>query len=340
MIWLFVFVISIFTLFWSGSRLVKSIAGIAKYLGWSEFVVAFFIVAFVGAAPNFFVGVNAALQGLPELSFGEIVGGTVVDMTLAVALAILISGNAIPVKSKMVQDSAIFTAVIAILPLFLILDGGLARIDGMVLMLAFAVYMVWLFSKEERFRKKYEVSENGKAVKNSKVRLFEFVKPNNGKSYKEIKQFKSFLKDLLRSFYCAALILVASFGVVASARVFAGYLGASVSVIGILVVGLGNAFPETYFAVISALKRKTWMILGDLMGTVIVCSTFVLGLVVLINPIENVDLSPFIIARVFLLISALLFLLFVKTDRKITKTEAVILLSIYLIFLFTVLAFQ
>lgn len=302
---------------------------VSKYLGWREFVVAFFVVAFAGAVPNILVGLNSALQGVPELSFGEIVGGNVVDMTLAVALAILISGNAISVKSKMVQDSAVFTVVIAVLPLVLILDNDLSRSDGLVLLLAFFIYIVWLFSKEERFRKKYRTLKNNA---NHKMGLIDFIKPK--KASKEVRQFKRFLKNLIASFYYLILLLIASFGVVNSSQVFAQSLGVGIPIIGIFLVGLGNALPETYFAIVSARKGRTWLILGDLMGSVIVCATLVLGLVVLVSPIKDIDFSPFVIARAFLVISALLFLIFVKTDRKITKTEAAFLLFLYLMFLF------
>ena len=74
------------------------------------------------------------------------------------------------------------------------------------------------------------------------------------------------------------------------------------------------------------------MILGNLMGSVIIISTFVLGIVALIHPIEIPDFSPFAIARLFLVAAALLFFFCVKTDQKVTRKEAVLLLLIYIIF--------
>lgn len=314
MIWLFVFIISFLLLFWSGSQLVKCLMGIAKYLGWREFVVAFFVMAFVGASPNIFVGVNAALQGIPELSFGEIVGGNMVDLTLAVALAVLIGGSDLKIKSRMVQTSTIFTAVIALLPWILILDGSLGRGDGIILLLAFAFYTFWLFSKGERFKKTYQ--DGGKKWKNTSPRYF-----------------KIFLKNLIKTLIALFLLIIASWGIVKSAQVFSDTLGVGIPIIGILLIGLGNALPETYFAVASARKKRTWLILGNLMGSVIFCATLVLGIIVLISPIENIDFSPFIIARIFLIISSVFFLIVARTGQKITKKEALVLLAIYILFL-------
>lgn len=332
MIWILIFIISFLLLFWSGSKLVQYLMGMAKYLGWREFVVAFFIMAFAGASPNIFVGINSALQGIPELSFGEIVGGNIIDMTLAVALAVLIGGNSLKVRSKMVQTSAIFTAVIAFLPWVLILDGDLGRGDGLILLLTFALYVFWLFSKEERFRKIYR--PNGKKQKS----FLAFIRKE--KEQKIFKQFKIFLKNLVKILIALFLLIIASWGIVKSAQVFSDALNISIPIIGIILISLSNALPETYFAIVSARKKRTWLVLGNLMGSVIVCATLVLGVVVLIHPIVNIDFSPFAIARIFLAISAVFFLVAVRTDKRISKKEAILLIAIYLAFLLSEIYFR
>ena len=333
MFWLFVFIVSCLLLFWSGSHLVLSLMGIARYLHLREFIVAFFIMAFAGSLPNLFIGIHSALQKIPELSFAEIVGGNVVDLTLAVALAVLITGDNLPVRSKMGQTSTFFTAAIAVLPLILIWDGSLTKQDGWVLLLAFGLYLFWLFSREERFRKVYKnhKKKTGPPGKKPAFSFFDFLMRKKGKN--PFLRFRNFLKNLIGSIFFLALLLAASWGVVESAQAFSALLGLSLPIIGILIVGLGNALPETYFALASARKHQTWMILGDLMGSVIVCSTLILGIVVLICPIENIDISPFAIARIFLILAAVFFFISVKTDRKITKKEAFFLLLIYIFFI-------
>ncbi len=336
MIWLFIFIISCFVLFWSGSRLVKGLIRMARYLALREFVLAFFVMAFAGTLPNLFVGISSALHGIPELSFGEVVGGNVVDLTLAVGLAVLIGGTALPVRSRMVQTSTIFTAAVAILPLILILDGNLGRGDGLILLLAFGLYIFWLFSKEERFRKVYRGNKNEHG--HAPLGFIDFLR--NRKEPKSIKRFKTFLRDLRKVIVALILLLAASWGVVQSAQVFANTLNVALPIIGILIVGLGNALPETYFAIVSARRKQTWLILGNLMGSVIVCATLVLGIVVLIHPIKDIDFSPFAIARIFLIISAVFFLIVVRTGQKITKKEGLLLIAIYILFLIAEIFFR
>jgi len=310
MLWFYIliFIICCILIYLSGEWVIGGLMRIARFLGWREFVVAFFVMALAATLPNLFVGISSALHKIPQLSFAEVVGGNVVDLTLAVALAALIA-KGLPAESRLIQTSSIFTLVIALLPLLLILDGKLGRGDGLILILIFAFYIFWLFSKEERFKKIYD-----------------------GHPVLIVKEFKFFLRDLGKVFLGIILLLLAAEGIVRSVQFFAESLNLSLVLIGILIVGLGNALPETYFAVVSAKKGQTWMILGDLMGSVIMPATLVLGIVALICPIEILDFSPFAIARFFLIISALFFFFFVRTGQKITKKEAFFLLSLYIIF--------
>jgi len=296
-------------LYFSGEWVIGGLMRMARFLGWREFVVAFFVMAFAASLPNLFIGITSALHKIPQLSFGDVAGNNLVALTIAIALAVLISKKELPAESRTVQTTSIFTIIAALLPLLLILDGKLSRIDGILLIAFFIFYLFWLFSKRERFTKIYDTQ---------KIPI--------------IKEFKLFLKDLGKLILGIMLLIIAAQGIVASAQFFAKSFDITLVLIGVLITGLGSALPEIYFAVASAKRGETWMILGDLMGAVIVPATLVLGIVALIHPIEISDFSPLAIARFFLIISALFFLFFVRTDCKITKKEALFLLSIYLIF--------
>ena len=192
----------------------------------------------------------------------------------------------------------------------MISDHYLSRIDGVLLILSYFVYISWLFSKKERFTKIYDHST-------------------------ELLNSKTFIKDLLFLILSIVLLLVGAKGIVSSASVFSTVLNLPIGLIGLFIVGLGNALPETFFSIQAAKKGQDWMILGDLMGGVVMTATLVLGTVALIMPINIVDFSPFAIARIFLIISALFFIFCLRSDSKISKKEGVLLLLIYLFFLIT-----
>lgn len=310
------FIISLALLLWAGSFLVSALMRIAKFLGWREFVVAFFVIAFASTIPNFFIGISSALHKIPQLSFGDVVGGNLVDLTLAVALATLFA-KTLPTKSRLVQASSFFTIIVALLPLLLILDGTLGRGDGLLLIFAFFFYIFWLFSKKERFTKVYEDRKD-----------------------LPIKGFIFFFKDLVKVIIGIGLLLIAAECVVRTLSFIARSFNWQLSLLGILIVGLGNALPETYFAIASARKGQNWMILGNLMGSIIAPATLVLGTVALISPIVIPDFSPFVIARVFLIIAALLFFFFIRTGREVTRREAIFLLFLYILFVILEISFH
>jgi len=311
MLWFYilVFIVSCALLIVAGKWLVDALSRLAAVLKLKEFVVAFFIMAIGTTIPNLIVGIVSALNGVPELSFGDVVGSNIFDLTVVMGLAALISKAGLSSNSKTVQGSSVFSIMIAILPLILILDGNLSRIDGVLLLLGFVVYSVWLFGKKERFVKVYDKSPEkinlGLLCKNAGV-----------------------------IFLGAILLLAGGAGVVRSASFFSQYLNLPLELIGMFIVAIGTCLPETFFCLHAARKSQDWLILGNLMGNVVITATLVLGTVALISPINIGNISSFAVARFFLLVSAVLFFFFIKTSQKITKKEGLLLASLYLAFIF------
>ncbi|MFH1780966.1 MAG: sodium:calcium antiporter [Candidatus Nealsonbacteria bacterium] len=294
----------------AGKWLIDALSRIGVYLKLKEFVLAFLIVGIGATIPNLIIGVVSALHKIPELSFGDVMGANIFDISIVVGLAALISCGGLSSNSRTVQGSSVFVIIIALLPLFLIFDGNLSRMDGAVLLAAFAVYTVWLFSKKDRFTKIYE-------------------------NYPQKFSTKEIVKDVLIIFAGLVLLFIGGQGVVYSAMFLYETFHLPLGLIGIFIVAIGTCAPEVFFSLQAARKGQDWMILGSLMGNVVATSTFVLGVVSLITPIKIVDFSPFIIARLFLIIAALSFFFFTKTGRKITKKEGLILIGIYIAFLIT-----
>jgi len=306
LVYVLVFIGSALILGYTSNRLIKSLSKVARFLKWKEFVVAFFTMALAASLSNFFVGISSVIHKIPELSFSDVIGGSIVDLTLAAGLAALISNKGLKLKSRTVQGSAIFTLLIAILPILLIQDGILSRFDGILLIIVFCLYIFWVFKKEDRFTKEYNSEK---------------VKPANA------------LKNFFIIILTVIALLIASEGIVQSARYFAQALGLSLPLVGLLIVGIGNALPEISFAVQAAKKGDDWLVIGDLMGSIIIPATLVLGIVAILSPIEIPDFSPFAIARIFLVLAALAFVIFTRTKQTIDKREGLYLIGLYILFL-------
>ena len=299
---------SFFFLALAGKWLIDALSRIGVCLKLKEFVLAFFIMGVGATLPNLIIGVTSALKKIPELSFGDVMGANIFDLSLVVGLVTLISRSGLSSSSRTIQGSSIFMMVIALLPIFLVLDGSLSRLDGIFLLAAFAAYTCWLFSKKDRFTKVY---------KNCPLKF---------STWEIVKDTFTITAGLL-------IIFIGGQGVVYSATFFYETFHLPLGLIGMFVVAIGTCMPETFFSLQAARKGQDWMILGNLMGNVIITSTFVLGIVSLIAPIKIVDFSPFAIARLFLIIAVLFFIFFVKTGHKITRREGLVLIGVYIAFL-------
>lgn len=302
-----IFIVSFFILAFASKKLVFSLTKIARFLGWKEFVVAFFAMALAASVSNFSVGISSAFHGIPQLSLSDVIGGNIIDLSLVVALGVLISRNGLKSSGRTIQGSAVFVILITILPLILMFDGTISRVDGAVLILSFFIYAFWLFSKKERFHKAYNNINKLKA--------------------------KDFFKEIFFLSCYLFLLLLAAEGIVSSATYFSNIFNLPLVLIGILIISMGNALPELFFTIQAAKKGRGWVIIGNLMGSIIFPSTLVLGIVALIMPIEIANFSPFAIGRFFLIISAVFFLIFLRTGKRISKKEGLFLLLIYLLFI-------
>lgn len=303
----------------SGEIIIGSLIKLSRFLGLKEFVVAFFIMAFASSLPNFFVGITSALKGVPELSLGDVFGNNFTSLTLAVAVATLFSPQKqIQIESRTIKSSSLFAMAAAILPVVLIADGTLSRIDGLLLVALFVFYSYWLFSKKERFSKVYEEEEEQKPW---------------GVVLKEL------INDISKIGVGVVLIFIAAQGIVGSSSFFADIFNIPIGLIGLLVVGFGNALPEAYFSVASARKGETFMILGNLLGSVVIPATIVLGVVALIHPIDVSKTSFLVVSRFFTIAAVVFFFIFSRSHSTISRKESIFLALLYIAFIVSMISF-
>ncbi len=300
----FIFISSCFLIIFASKIIIDSLHRLSCRLGWKEFIVAFFAASIGAVIPELFIGIRSAIAGVPELALGSVIGQNLVLLTFSVAICTFIL-KGIVVESRTVRAGANFALIAVILPFILLYNGVLTRLDGIILILTCVVYILWLFSKEDHFLKKYD----GKTFKCSAVR------------------------DGLIIFFGFLFVVLSAEGIIYSAQSFSEYYNIPVGLFGLFAVGLGVALPETFFSISLAKKGHSWMILGSILGAVALSSTLVLGVVAIIKPIEVVDFQSLRAAQFFLISAGFFLLFFIRTSNKLNKREAWFLLGIYLMFL-------
>ncbi len=298
-----IFIFSCLLIILSSRWVIDALYRLTVRLKWKEFVVAFFTVSIGAVLPELFIGIRSALKGVPEMAFGSIIGQNIVLFTLSVAICTFIL-HEIKVESRTVRAGTTFALCSVILPFIFLLNGEISRFNGVILIAFCFLYIYWMFSERDRF-----------------------LKPCG-----ELLTESSLLKDIGIIFSGLLLVVVSAEGIVFTAQSFSETLNIPIVLFGVFAVGLGVALPETFFSAMLARKGQSWMILGGLMGAVALSSTLVLGIVALISPIKIDYFSP--LAILFLIVGGVFLLFFVRTNNKITKKEAGVLLLIYFLFLF------
>jgi cation:H+ antiporter len=130
---------------WSAERLVEGVVGTSVALGVSAFVVS---VVFVGFDPeNLAVGSVGAAQGLSGIAAGSVIGAAMVAVGLAFGVTALLA----PMRFAQAPRRVLVIPIAAIL-LFgaLAFDGALSRVDGAVLLAAFALAVLELLRLSRR----------------------------------------------------------------------------------------------------------------------------------------------------------------------------------------------
>lgn len=299
----------------AGDWLIRALSNVSEFLGWKEFTVAFIVMSIATASPELFIGIGSAFRGIPELSLGNIIGQNIIHFTVAIFILVLIRGS-FSVRSPATKTAAFFSAFMAVFPLVLVLDGSLSRIDGLILILLFIGYTFRL-------------------IRNSKRRVIIFDEPDNAISESKslLKNFGLFMKNIWFLLIGIFILLVASQGIISASTYFVGFFNIPFVVMGAVIVGLGTSLPELYFSALSARKGETELMAGNLLGSTVVSTSLVLGIVSLISPITNITWHSYAASRIFLFISVCLFIAFLLSDKKVNKKEAAILLSVYLLFI-------
>ncbi len=299
------FIISASALIISATLLVKSLSKISHFLRLPEFTTAFILMALATTMPELFVGISSALSKVPAISLGNIIGASLIDLTLIIGIITLV-GKGIKIKSsKFEKDIAhIPIAIILILILYLI-GNSLSRIDGIII-LGFFIFNSYNMLKK---RKKYPA----KFRKNQKIRRTDVI-------------MSSFI------FILALIILfLSSKYAVTYASSIAADLNLPQIIIGIFLISIATTLPELVFSFKATELGHEEMALGDLTGAVISNLTLVTGITAIIYPIE-VEALSFLISISFLFIASLIFIKFLKSNRELSIKEGTALIFFYIIF--------
>jgi len=303
-----VFLASLFFLTRSSSLLVRSVTGIARLMGISEYMVSFIFMSFATSISELFVGISSAVNGANILSLGNILGANLVNLTLVIGISSLVRGG-IKMESKVSRGNFWLIFILSLFPLMLGADGVISRADGLILLVSFLVYIWHVLGEKEYFSKILNHSQQG------------------------LESVGETARDLAWFFAAAVLLLLSSSALVWSGVRIADKISFGLFSFGVIFIALGTTLPELAFGVRAALSRHGSMAVGNALGSVAFNSAFIVGMVSLIRPIYIPGLGQFLLVSLAFVGAFVLFNLFVFRRADVSRREGAILLAVYLIFL-------
>ena len=291
-------------LVWSADKFVDGAVGVAKFCGMSTLLIGMVIVGFGTSAPELTVSAISASQGNPEIALGNAYGSNIANIALILGATALISP--ILMQRSVIRGDLPNLLVVSILSIFLVCDGSVARWNGVILLVVFAMalgYSIW------REMKKGEGDKVG-----------QLECPSLGKS-------------IFWLLLGLVLLVASSRALVWGAVDIARTLGVSDLLIGLTIVAIGTSLPELASSIAAARKGENDLALGNIIGSNLFNTLAVVGLAATISPMDEIENE--VIYRDMPLMTGLTVALIVlgyrrKGDGRLNRIAGAILLAVYI----------
>lgn len=288
-------------------------SAIAQRFRVPEFVIGLTIVGIGTSTPELIVSLLSALQGHDDLAVGNVVGSNLFNSLVILGVCALIAPIALT-RGNIRRDipigmGAAFLFLFFSAERYLHLSSAdrIGRIEGAVMVLCYIALMI--FSVREALRENRALPAAGAQSAGAKLPT--------------IRLCTLMIAGGLAGLICGGELFLKG------ATELARKLGVSESVIAITLVAGGTSLPELASSVVSILKGKSELALGNVVGSNIANILLILGLSATIRPLEMggitlADVGMVALSSVLLFLSAFMF-----RRRTLDRWEGVFFLLLY-----------
>ena len=251
----FLLVIGFVLLIKGADFFVEGSSAVAKMLKVPSIIIGLTIVAMGTSLPECAVSITASMTNNNALAVSNAVGSNIFNLMVVCGFCALFNPLAVE-KSTLLKEFP-FSVVCAILLLVCGYFGmELGRTDGLLLLVVFVCFLVWMVRSAMKARANASDEE-----------------------YETLPVWKCIL-------FIVGGIIAIKFGgdfVVEGASAVAAKMGLSQNLIGLTIVACGTSLPELVTSVVAARKNELDMALGNVIGSNIFNILFVLGIAALIS---------------------------------------------------------
>lgn len=294
-----IFVGSLLVLLKASDVFVDSAEEIGLSFGISPFVIGVTIIAFGTSLPELATSIAAVLGGNSEIVLGSVVGSNITNIALVLGIVSIVSKK-IVLENNIWEMDMPFLWASAFMLWFVVQDGHVYLPEALVLICCIIIFLVNSFKGDE---------ETTDSTKNPKASI------------------KTYIFLLLGGVF---VWLSADYTIYAIQEL-STIAGIPPEIIALSAVALGTSLPEVIVSVNAARKGKTSIAVGNVLGSNIFNTFFVLGIPALIGDLK---IAPQILEFSLPLMIAMTILFgLAANDKEISRTEGLIFLMFYAIFM-------
>lgn len=285
---------------WGADKFTDGASSMARRWNVSEMVIGLTVVSLGTSLPEFVVSLFSALEGSADMSVGNVVGSNLFNSLVIVGISALFIS--LTLTKRLISRDILFVIFSSVILVALGHDGEVNRWEGLVLFICFCMYMYYsyLSAKQE----KEELSD--------------------AETY-------SWMKTIFYIILGIGCLVGGGNILVSSATSLALSCGMSERVVGLTILAAGTSLPELATSVVAARKGSRGMAIGNVVGSNLFNIFFILGVSSLICPLTIKGIGT--LDWVALLGSSMLLFAFGRTGHKITRTEGIVMLSLYILYM-------
>lgn len=284
----------------SADLIVLNLRKTGEKLGIKIFILGI-ILGIMTSTPEMAIGINSTLMNVPDMSFGNLVGGTIVLLALILGISLILNRK---IKTEENSWPFLATLIVLFMPLILAFKGRLNEIDGIIMIISYILIVYFLYKKN-------------KSINWPKI---------------EIVNSKEIIKHIFWILIGIVLLTIISDLIVKTTMFVLRNHNISPFIIGLLFYSIGTNLPELIIAIRSFKRKVEELSFSNLIGSAI-SNVLMLGFLSFIKPIDiNIDAAYFFLI-IFNISLFILIYIFYRTDQLLSRREGFVLLMMYLVFI-------
>lgn len=267
---IFFFVVGLVLLIKAGDWFVDGATGLARRFHIPDILIGATVVSIGTTLPEVMVSATSAVSGHGEFAYGNAIGSIICNTALIAAVTVAIRPGKVD-RSTMKTPVFFYFAAAVFYAGIAYLKGNFSRMDGILLLAIFVIYMCIAAMQAVRDQQLQE-------------RLAEGADPHDVIEDELEDTFNPLWKDLLLLAVGAGLIAVGANLLIDNGTILARMLGVPESVIALTFIALGTSLPELVTAVTSLVKGHGALSLGNIIGANMFNLVLVSGLSITLSP--------------------------------------------------------